>query len=168
MKGFLKTFKKPQGYLVVALASLLVAVLIAAFAGPTAWAAEHWKQKYTRFSGVAGETLATGDVACIQASTGNVFKADANDSDKRPAVGIIGKGGASAATVEIVVSGVLAGQTAVSPGAKLHLSETAGAIAAAAPTNEQILGWGMPNSGSASTTSYFINVIPPVSAGAGY
>jgi len=146
----------------------LMLVLAIMFAVPQAMAAEYWKQKYARFSGVAGETLATGDVVSIQASTGNVFKADANDSDKRPAVGIIGKGGAITTTVEIVVTGVLAGQPAVSPGAKLHLSETPAAITATAPTNEQILGWGMPNSGSASTTSYFINVIPPVSDGAGY
>lgn len=161
MRNFLK---KKEGFLIVG----LICLFVAAFVASQVWAAEHWKQKYTRFSGVAGETLATGDVACIQASSGNVYKADANDSDKRPAVGIIGKGGASTATVEIVVMGVLAGQTAVSPGAKLHLSETAAAITATAPTNEQILGWGMPNSGSASTTSYFINVIPPVSAGAAY
>lgn len=132
-------------------------------------AAGSWKQVYTRFPATAGETLATGNVVCISGSDGKAYKADANDSALRPAVGIVGKGGATGATVEIVVSGVLAGQTAVTPGLRVFLSETAGTLTTTGPTNAQPVGFVMPGSAGATTsTTYFINVVPPSSNGAGY
>ncbi len=148
--------------------SALLIFLWVMFALP-AMAVESWKQINTRFSATAGETLATGDVVCIAGSDGKAYKADANDSALRPAVGVIGKGGAAAATVEIVVVGTLAGQTAASPGARVYLSETAGAITATEPTNAQTLGWVMPGAASAATsTTYFIMVNTPSSGGAAY
>ena len=146
----------------------LLAVVLCAWT--EAQAGEYFKMSYGRFSAIAGATLATGDVVCISGSDGYAYKADANDSDKRPAVGIIGKGGATAARVEIIFLGQLAGQTAASPGARLFLSETAGAFTTTGPTNAQALGWVLPGetAGGSSSTDYFISVTAPSSAGAGY
>ena len=148
----------------VAVLMIFIAVMFALTA-----MADSWRQINTRFSATAGETVATGDAVCISGSDGKAYKADANDAALRPAVGVIGKGGASGATVEVVVTGTLAGQPAASPGARVYLSETAGAITATAPTNAQPLGWVMPGAASAATsTSYFIMVNIPSSAGAAY
>ena len=146
------------------LASLFTAICIL-----PAQAAETWKQINTRFSATAGETVVTGDVVCIAGSDGYAYKADANSSTLRPAVGVIGKGGTTGKTVEIVVIGILTGQTAASPGARVFLSETAGAITTTGPTNAQPLGWVMPGAAAAATsTTYFIMVNTPSSAGAAY
>lgn len=148
----------------VAVLAIFLAVMFALTA-----MADSWKQINTRFSAIAGETVVTGDAVCIAGSDGKAYKADANDSALRPAVGVTGKGGATGAIVEIVVVGTLTGQTAASPGARVFLSETAGAITASAPTNAQPLGWVMPGSSGASTsTTYFIMVNTPSSAGAAY
>lgn len=128
-----------------------------------------WRAKYERFSAVAGETLATGNVVCISGSDGYAYQADANDSSLRPAVGVIGKGGASGATVEIVTRGIVYGMTAASPGARLFLSETAAGITTTGPTNAQPIGWVMPGTaGAATSTTYYININIPSSAGAAY
>lgn len=131
-------------------------------------AAEYFKQKVVRFSATAGETLAAGDIVCIKGSDGEAYKADANDSNLRPAVGVIGKGGAGDTTVEIVAIGVLAGQPAASPGARLFLSETAATFTTTGPTNAQTLGWVLPGASATSSTNYFINVTVPSSGGAAY
>ena len=145
--------------------AVVISVVIALLLVPAAQAAEYWKQKHVRFSATAGETLAVGDVACIK-TDGKAYKADANDSNLRPAVGVIGKGGSTAATVEIVVIGVLTGQTAASPGARLFLSETAGAITSTAPTNAQGVGWILPGTSTLNSSStYFINMMVPATGG---
>jgi len=153
-------------------AGIMIAILalIAAFSVPQANAAEYWKQVHVRFSATAGETLAVGDVVCIAAADGYAYKADANDSSLRPAVGIVNKGASAAAKVEIAVMGILAGQTAASPGYRLFLSETAAALTTTAPTNAQGLGWVMEGAtvGGASSTDYFINIQMPMSTGAAY
>ena len=107
-------------FLRLGLMALMVVILIAAVMPQAANAAEYWKAKYERFSATIGETLATGDVVYIKGSDGEAYKADADDSNKRPAVGIVDKGGSSG-TAEIVVRGILAGQTAASPGPRLFL-----------------------------------------------
>jgi hypothetical protein len=155
-------------YTPAGLIMMIVCLFIMLMAAMPAQAGEAWSQKWVRFSATAGETLATGDVVCIAATDGYAYEADANDSDLRPAVGVIDKGGASGATVEIVVAGILTGQTARSPGARLYLSETAGEITTTAPTNGQVVGWVMGAAGVASSTDYFIFVRPDPSAGAAY
>lgn len=150
---------KKLGRLMVIFFALLI---VAAMAVPQVQAASYWKQKTLRFAATAGETLAIGDVVCIKASDGKAYKADANDSNLRPAVGIISKGGSASGSVEITAIGILAGQTAVSAGNRLYLSETAGAITTTSPTNPQTLGW------SQTTTTFIILVNQPASAGAGY
>jgi len=147
----------------------VMAIALVALLTAPAFAAASWKQINTRFTAVAGETLATGNVVSISASDGYAYKADANDSSLRPAVGVIGKGGATGAKVEVVINGIIAGMTVQSPGVRLYLSETAGAITSTAPTNPQVLGWSMPGTaGAATSTTYFINVQMPQSEGPGY
>jgi hypothetical protein len=134
-------------------------------------AASDWAQKIVRFPATAGETLVAGNVVCISTTDGKAYKADANDSALRPAIGIIGKGGATNATVEIVVEGILTGQTQVSPGQRLYLSETAGALTITEPTNAQLMGWVLPGNTTATIASsgrYFIRTQMPSSAGAAY
>lgn len=139
---------------------------------PQAFAGEVWQQKFSRFSATAGETLSIGDVVCIFIDDGKAYKADANDSTLRPAVGVIGKGGAANSTVEIVTEGILAGQTEISVGVRLYLSTTAGAITATAPTNGQSLGFVLPPltamTGTSASPRYYIKVEVPVSDGPGY
>ena len=153
-------------FLKLGLMALMVVFLLVAVMPQTGQAAEYWKAKYERFSATIGETLATGDVVYIKGSDGEAYKADADDSAARPAVGIVDKGGSSG-TAEIVVRGILAGQTAASPGARLFLHTTAGALSTTAPTNAQMLGFVLPGTAGSSTT-YYISVVIPSSAGAAY
>lgn len=149
--------------------AMLLAVFVMAFllAGPVL--AANWQQKYERFSATAGETLATGNVVCISGSDGKAYKADADDAAKRPAVGVIGKGGASGAKVEIITRGMIAGMAAATAGGRLYLSTTAGALMNTAPTNAQALGFVVPPDPAATAgTVYFIKVQIPTSLGAGY
>lgn len=149
---------------------MMILMLFAAFSVPQADAAERWKQVYSRIPVTAGETLVTGDTVCIKATDGYAYKADSDDSNLRPAVGVIKKGGDSGSKVEIVISGILAGQTAASPGKRLYLSASSGELTTTAPTNVQALGWVMEGTtaGTGSSTNYFINVQMPVSGGPAY
>ncbi len=151
-------------------ALLFVFVLLLVWlAVPVPAKAVTWQEIYSRFKATAGETLATGDVVCIKGSDGKAYKADANDSNLRPAVGVIGKGGASGATVEVIIEGIISGMSAKSPGATLYLSETAGAFTAVRPANEQTLGWVLPGiAGIPSSTTYYIRIETIKTPGAGY
>lgn len=151
---------------------VLILLLVALFAAPQVQAGEYWKQKFVRFSATAGETLAAGNVVCIKAADSRAWKADADDSNLRPAVGVIGKGGTAGSTVEIVMMGILAGQTDASAGARLFLSTTAGAFTTTEPTNSQVIGYVLPGTSAeiaaSKSSKYFVNVRPDASAGAGY
>ena len=150
-----------------ALMALFLAVILVLTA-PAAQAAEYWKAKYERFSATAGAALSVGDVVYIKGSDGEAYKADSDGSSTYPAVGIIGKGGASEATVEIITRGILAGQTAASPGVKVYLSTTAAALTTTCPASgEQPMGFVLPGT-AASSTDYFISVRIPQSAGASW
>lgn len=132
------------------MAGLFALLLLSAWALP-ADAAYYWTQKYARFSAVAGETLATGDVVMIKDADGLAYEADASDAALRPAVGVIGKGGASGATVEVVIFGVLEGFSALTESGPGYLSETAAAITQSAPAYSQQVGIAI------SATAYLIN-----------
>lgn len=151
---------------------LFVLVFIALFVliatSSTASAAEYFSTVYAKFSGTAGETLAVGDVVCVKGADGKVYKADADASALRPAVGVVLIGGSSGDTVQVCIRGVLAGQTAASPGSRIFLSATpSGTITTTGPTNAQTIGWVM-SDGDASSTNYYINPVMPTSGGAGY
>ncbi|MCX5824427.1 MAG: hypothetical protein NTY86_13210 [Deltaproteobacteria bacterium] len=129
----------------------LVLFVMLAFASTSAFAAYSVKQTILRFQAVAAETLATGNVVMLKDSDGLAYKADANDAALRPAIGIIGKGGATGATVEIIVIGTLSGWTTLSEGGPGYLSETAGAITQSAPSYSQQVGQAI------NTTTYLVN-----------
>lgn len=149
--------------------AVVLTIIMIGLAIPQPARAQAWKQKVVRLSGVAGETLATGDVVCIASADGQIYLADADSSTRRPAIGVIAKGGAVNSTVEIVPIGVISGMTAASPGARLYLSNTAGDFSTSAVTNEQMLGWVMPGTtDTATSTTYMIMVVMPVSDGAAY
>jgi len=130
---------------------LILALFMSVLLSAPAQAASYWTQKFIRVSATAGETLAVGNVVTIKDADGYAYKADANDAALRPAVGVIGKGGASGATVEIIVSGILAGQSALTESGPGYLSETAGAITQSAPSYSQQIGYAI------SATEYVIN-----------
>jgi len=133
------------------MAALIALALVVLLAGPAS-AAYVVKQSWIRISGTAGETLTTGQAVCFKDADGYVYKADANDGDLRPAIGVVGsKGASSGGAVEIVVVGVLSGWSTLSEGAPCYLSETAGGITQSAPAWSQQLGVAV------STTAYFIN-----------
>ncbi|MDA8137920.1 MAG: hypothetical protein M0036_04630 [Desulfobacteraceae bacterium] len=110
------------------------------------------KYKLMGFSGTAGEVLVTGDVVCIADADGLIYKADANDATRRPAVGIVGlQARAIGDKVEVITHGILRGWTSLSEGASGYLSETAGAVTQSTPTYSQKIGLAI------STTEYLIN-----------
>ena len=132
--------------------ALLMAWLLVAVAA-TARAAYSVKKKWAGFSATAGEALATGDLVCIKDADGYAYEADADDSDLRPAVGIVGSKTASAsgATVEIITTGVLGGWTTLTEGQLGYLSDTASAVTQSAPS------WSQPVGVALSTTEYYFN-----------
>jgi hypothetical protein len=96
-----------------------------------------------RFKGTAGETVATGDAVCIKQADGKIYLADADDTDLRPCRGVIGKGGAAAAEVEVLQEAVLGGFSGLTPGANQYLSNTAGDFTETAATDYQQCGFAL-------------------------
>lgn len=134
------TFQKILALLVV-MAFVLLAVPAQAYTV---------KQIWSRISVTAGETLVTGNVVTIKDADGYAYKADADDATLRPAIGVVGKGGISGQTVEIITSGVVSGWSSLSEGVVGYLSATAGLITQTVPTYRQQIGIAI------STTDYLI------------
>ena len=131
---------------------MIIALIFGLFSAMPAVAAYSVKQIFIRISATAGETLATGEVVMIKDSDGEVYKADSNDGDLRPAIGIVGsKTGGDGETVEVIVSGILTGWSSLSEGGNAYLSETAAAVTQSAPTWEQKIGCAL------TTTDYFFS-----------
>lgn len=120
------------------MAAIMLFVMFAFMA--TDASAYYVKQSFARFSAVAAETLTTGQVVSLK-TDGLAYKADANDAALRPAVGIVGKGAATGAKVEIIVMGVLSGWSSLTEGAPGYLSETAAAVTQSAPAYSQQVGF---------------------------
>ncbi|MBN1495935.1 MAG: hypothetical protein JXA07_04145, partial [Spirochaetes bacterium] len=120
--------------LVIALVFMLMAALV-----PQANATYYVKSLNARISTLitAGEDLATGEVVCIKDSDGYAYKADANDSDLFPAIGVVGKGASSGSYVEIITRGKLSGWSSLAEGQPGFLSDTAGAVSQTASTTYQ-------------------------------
>lgn len=68
------------------------------------------KQIFQRMSGTVGETLIAGNVGCVKAADGDIYNTDANDATLRPTVGILVKGGATGASVEIITLVIMTGR----------------------------------------------------------
>lgn len=130
-------------------ALLLAAVLLVGCSAP-AWAYTV-QNNWVRVGVTAGETLTRGDLVAIKAADGLAYKADADDATLRPAVGIIGTGGATGVKVEVVVTGKISGFTGLTPGALAYLSGTAGATTQAAPV------WAQPVGLALSATELYCN-----------
>ncbi len=82
---------------------------------------------------VAGETLAEGDVVYIKASDGKLYKALAENSEKRFAVGLAGEAASAGQPCTILRNLTVGYGSGLTPGAKVYVSgATAGAIADAA------------------------------------
>lgn len=126
------TMKK--GFSLAALLMMIVAVFAMFITDASAYDV---KQAYARISVTAGETLSTGNVVAIKAADGKAYKADADDSTLRPAIGIAGKGSASGSKIEIVTSGIVTGWTSLTKGSPGYLSGTAGAVTQTSPAYSQ-------------------------------
>src|SRR6056300_236016 len=95
----------------------------------------------TLFKGQAGEALSKGEVVYISGISGNttvVSKADADDSAKMPAFGIVAADASINTSVSIYTFGRLSGldTSSISEGDELYVSTTAGALTSTAPTGE--------------------------------
>jgi hypothetical protein len=131
----------------------LMAVMLFVLIVPQTMAAYSVKQVFVRVSGTAGETVTTGQVVAIKDADGEWYKADANDSDVRPGVGIVGsKTGGDGESIEVILEGVLTGWSSLTEGQPGYLSETAGAVTQSAPSWVQQVGVAL------STTDYYFNL----------
>lgn len=116
------------------IAAAMVLALVLAFALPDLHAAYHVKKVFSRLSVNAGETVATGEVVAIKDADGEAYKADANVTYLRPAVGIVGSlTGGDGEAVEIITSGILTGWSSLKEGRAGYLSETAGEVTQSPP-----------------------------------
>ncbi len=145
----MKVFRCNRNSLIAAVLAVLVVMPLLA---PQDASAYTLKKIWSRFSATAGETLATGQAVSISDTDGYAYKADANDAGLVPAVGIVGKGGASGAKVEIVTHGIFSGWSTLSEGTYGYLSETAGAVTQSSPSYSQPLGVAI------NTTDYYFNI----------
>jgi len=129
---------------------MLFLFFVLALVATNASAAYSAKQVWARFQATAGETLTAGNVVMMKDADGYVYKADANDAALRPAVGIIGKGGATGTKVEVIAFGIMTGWTGLSEGVPGYLSETAAAVTQSAPAYSQQVGYAI------SSTDYVV------------
>jgi len=121
--------------------AIFMLALVLAFMAPQAQAAYHVKKVFSRISVNAGETVVTGQVVAIKDSDGEAYKADANVSYLRPAVGIVGsKTGGDGEAIEIITSGILTGWSGLKEGRAGYLSETAGAVTQSPPEWIHVVG----------------------------
>jgi len=93
------------------------------------------------FKAQAGENVSKGDVVYISGISGNttvVSKADADDTSKMPAFGIVAASTTSGQPVDIYTQGILSDldTSAYSEGDELFVSTTAGALTDTPPTGE--------------------------------
>jgi len=116
-------------------------------------AAYYPKEIFTRFSATCGETITKGQMVALKNADGLAYKADANDSSYRPALGMAGTSCVITGSVEVVMSGIFGGGSALGEGVPLFLSETAGAITAGAPAYSQQVAFGI------STTELYLNAL---------
>lgn len=134
---------------------LIAALLLACCAALVAVPAEAYtiKQVFTRISATAGETLTTGAAVALKDSDGKAYKAQANSATVRPALGVVGHGGAAGDKIEIITSGIVTGWTSLAEGSPGYLSDTAGAITQSSPTYSQQMGIAI------TSTDYYISPI---------
>lgn len=139
-----------------------------------ALATEYFKQVKSRFGATAGESIAVGDVVYIKTSDGEAYKADADTESSSLAAGVSNTAASADSYIEVVMEGVLAGQTSATPGYRIFTSSTAGGIDIGtidgmSNTFTQSLGFVLPPlGGGTSSTDYYIRVSYDPSAKAIY
>lgn len=133
----------------VSFATFFVFLVIFTAFMPITEAVYYKRLEYAGFSCNAGQTLAVGDIVCIKDSDGEAYKADANDSNLRPAVGVVATASTNGNPVRIVTIGLFSGWSSLGEGAAAYLSETAGAVTQTAPTYAQKIATAI------STTEYY-------------
>lgn len=155
------------------IASLMaILVLSTTFSFCTCYATEGFSQKFERFGATAGTTISVGDILYIAQSDGKAYKCDADAESTSMCVGIAGTNASSGGYVEIVSAGILAGQTAGTPGKRVYSGSTAGAfevgdVLGMSNSYSQVLGFVMPDLGAdTSSTNYYIRVSYNPSSGA--
>jgi|SRR5581483_7460736 len=109
--------------------------LIGLIFAPQLYAAAFTEQVVSRFTCVAGEAITEAQVIAIKASDGKCYKAKADDSTLRPAIGVAEAGAASAANVAVVTRGIVGGLTSLTKGAYVYVDTTAGGTTQTQPTS---------------------------------
>lgn len=150
---------------------------------------KHWKQKWERIGGTAGESIGIGEAVAFHPQSGKVYKADANSSTRRPAVGLSGTSAVANQEIEIVRRGILSGMPAglgtessncVTPigiplylasdpaGGVTHIHTTVSGVTAVGTGITQFLATALPLSQEAvragvttGTDTYLVNVSDP-------
>jgi len=136
----------------MSMAAAMVLALVLAFVLPDLHAAYHVTKVFSRLTVNAGETVTTGEVVAIKDSDGEAYKADANVTYLRPAVGIVGSlTGGDGEAVEIITGGILSGWSGLAEGDAAYLSETAGDVTQNPPEWVQNVGVAV------NTTDYYFN-----------
>jgi len=108
------------------------------------------------FSGTAGENLSAGEVVCVDTSDGKVYKADADNSNRMPAVGIVFEDASAGSTVWVQFAGKCSKFSGLTTGALYYVSTTAGALTTSPPSNNaQIVGRAI------SDTTLALLFVPP-------
>jgi hypothetical protein len=165
----------------------IFAVQLAVAANGTFTTNKHWKAKWERFSATAGESISLGDAVALNRYSGKAYKADADDADRRPAVGFAGNSVSANGTLEIVRRGLLSGMpcglgtessNAVTPiGTPIVLSTVQGHVTVfqtATTGVSQTVGYAWPLSDQAAkagvttgTDTYLVDLNAPRSGSSG-
>lgn len=139
--------------------TLAIIVSLALLASAIPAQAQSWGKTVIGFGGTSGTILNLGDSVCFSGTT--LYPADANDSDKQPAVGFVERAVGAGTITGVVIQGTLNGQTGLTAGSTAYLSDTAGSIVqTAVSAYPQVLGF------ASSATTWELD-IHPYSAAAG-
>jgi hypothetical protein len=92
------------------------------------------EQVVSRFGCVAGEAITEAQVVAIKSSDGKCYKAKADDSTLRPALGVAEAAAASGANVAVVTRGIVGGLTSLTKGGFVFVDTTAGGTTQTQPT----------------------------------
>jgi hypothetical protein len=130
-------------------------LLITLLLGLPAAEAAKIDQVRSRIGCTTGEAITVGQPIVLK-SDGLCYKADADDSTLRPAIGIAGNTAGSAGILEVVTAGQVGGLTALTKGGLVYLSTTAGGTTQTKPSAYvQVVGQAI------SATQYSIAIGKP-------
>lgn len=131
--------------------TLLMAALLA-FAIVTPAQAVFIQRALDGFSCTTGEAVTEAQIIMMK-SDGLCYKADADDATLRPALGVAATKAASGASLRVLTRGQVGGASALTKGAAVYLSTTAGGTTQTQPT-----AFSQPIGRAISATQYVIDV----------